>query len=134
MPRAPHVDSYFAATANDQPDYPALSGEVRADVCVIGGGYTGLSTAICLAERGYDETMGARPLGRVVQEHIKTPLAEEVIFGALTKGGSVKVAVVGEGKEARLELVATPPSPARPKEITGPKTGRKRKPRAGAKS
>jgi len=87
-----------------------------------------------LAERGYDETMGARPLARVVQEHIKKPLADEVLFGPLVKGGTVKVAVVGAGKEARLELVATPPSPARPKEITGPKTGRKRKPRAGAKS
>ncbi|VAW23305.1 ATP-dependent Clp protease ATP-binding subunit ClpA [hydrothermal vent metagenome] len=87
-----------------------------------------------LAERGYDEAMGARPLARVVQEHIKKPLAEEVLFGPLIKGGSVKVAVVGTGKEARLELVATPPSPARPKEITGPKTGRKRKPKAGAKS
>lgn len=54
MSREPHVDSYFAATANDQTDYLALTGEVRADVCVVGGGYTGLSTAICLAERGYD--------------------------------------------------------------------------------
>ncbi|MHA1600374.1 MAG: NAD(P)/FAD-dependent oxidoreductase [Alphaproteobacteria bacterium] len=54
MPRTSHVDSYFAATANDHPEYPELNGEVRADVCVIGGGYTGLSTAICLAERGYD--------------------------------------------------------------------------------
>jgi len=95
-----------------------------------------------LAERGYDEAMGARPLARVVQEYIKKPLAEEVLFGPLIKGGTVKVAVVGEGKEARLELVATPPSPARPREITGPKTGskagsksgRKRKPKAGAKS
>jgi len=54
MPREPHVDSYFAATANDHPEYPELVGEVSADVCVIGAGYTGLSTAICLAERGYD--------------------------------------------------------------------------------
>ncbi len=54
MSREPHVDSYFAATANDHPEYPELAGEVSADVCVIGAGYTGLSAAICLAERGYN--------------------------------------------------------------------------------
>ncbi|WP_127143390.1 ATP-dependent Clp protease ATP-binding subunit ClpA [Pelagibacterium montanilacus] len=78
-----------------------------------------------LAERGYDEKMGARPLGRVIQEHVKKPLAEEVLFGLLQKGGSVKVTVVGEGSEARLELVSVPPRPARPKAITGPKGGKK---------
>jgi ATP-dependent Clp protease ATP-binding subunit ClpA len=78
-----------------------------------------------LAERGYDEKMGARPLGRVIQEHVKKPLAEEVLFGLLQKGGSVKVTVVGEGREARLELVSVPPRPARPKAITGPKGGKK---------
>ncbi|MFW2587884.1 ATP-dependent Clp protease ATP-binding subunit ClpA [Sagittula sp. SSi028] len=46
-----------------------------------------------LAERGYDDKMGARPLGRVIQEHIKKPLAEELLFGKLTKGGIVKVSV-----------------------------------------
>ncbi|MEZ5885199.1 MAG: AAA family ATPase, partial [Paracoccaceae bacterium] len=46
-----------------------------------------------LAEKGYDDKMGARPLGRVIQEHIKKPLAEELLFGQLTKGGVVKVAV-----------------------------------------
>ena len=40
-----------------------------------------------LAEKGYDDRMGARPLGRVIQEHIKKPLAEELLFGKLTKGG-----------------------------------------------
>ena len=44
-----------------------------------------------LAETGYDDKMGARPLGRVIQEHIKKPLAEELLFGRLTKGGVVKV-------------------------------------------
>jgi ATP-dependent Clp protease ATP-binding subunit ClpA len=44
-----------------------------------------------LAERGYDRLYGARPLSRVIQEHIKKPLAEELLFGRLTKGGSVKV-------------------------------------------
>jgi ATP-dependent Clp protease ATP-binding subunit ClpA len=46
-----------------------------------------------LAERGYDERMGARPLGRLIQEVIKKPLAEEVLFGKLQKGGVVRVTV-----------------------------------------
>ena len=51
--KAEYPDSYYAATANRQFDFPGLQGEQRADVCVIGGGYTGLSSAIHLAERGY---------------------------------------------------------------------------------
>ncbi len=50
---ARHVDSYYAASANRQLDFSALAGAHTADVCVIGGGYTGLSSAIHLAERGY---------------------------------------------------------------------------------
>ena len=46
-----------------------------------------------LAEKGYDEKMGARPLGRVIQESIKKPLAEELLFGRLTKGGIVRVRI-----------------------------------------
>jgi len=74
-----------------------------------------------LAERGYDERMGARPLGRVIQEYIKKPLADQVLFGELVNGGSVTVAVVGEGAEAKLELVAVPPRPAKPKALPKPK-------------
>ncbi len=44
-----------------------------------------------LAEHGYDELMGARPMARVIQEHIKRPLAEELLFGALESGGHVVV-------------------------------------------
>ncbi len=44
-----------------------------------------------LAKNGYDEKMGARPLARVIQEHIKKPLANEILFGKLKKGGVVKV-------------------------------------------
>ena len=44
-----------------------------------------------LGEQGYDDKMGARPLGRVIQEHIKKPLAEELLFGKLSKGGVVRV-------------------------------------------
>ena len=46
-----------------------------------------------LADKGYDDKMGARPLGRVIQEHIKKPLAEELLFGKLAKGGMVRVGV-----------------------------------------
>jgi ATP-dependent Clp protease ATP-binding subunit ClpA len=74
-----------------------------------------------LAEHGYDERMGARPLGRVIQEHVKKPLADQVLFGELVNGGNVTVAVVGEGSEAKLELVATPPRPAKPKSLPKPK-------------
>lgn len=44
-----------------------------------------------LAEAGYDPAMGARPLGRVIQEKVKRPLAEELLFGKLAKGGLVRV-------------------------------------------
>ncbi|TWH33632.1 MULTISPECIES: ATP-dependent Clp protease ATP-binding subunit ClpA [unclassified Aminobacter] len=46
-----------------------------------------------LADKGYDERMGARPLARVIQEHIKKPLADEVLFGKLRNGGTVRVSV-----------------------------------------
>ena len=46
-----------------------------------------------LAEKGYDEKFGARPLARVIQDHVKRPLAEELLFGKLAKGGTVRVKV-----------------------------------------
>ncbi|NBD30486.1 MAG: ATP-dependent Clp protease ATP-binding subunit ClpA [Alphaproteobacteria bacterium] len=58
-----------------------------------------------LADKGYDDKMGARPLGRVIQEHIKKPLAEELLFGKLAKGGLVKVGV----KKGELDLQFEPP-------------------------
>ncbi|MEL7253330.1 MAG: ATP-dependent Clp protease ATP-binding subunit ClpA [Pseudomonadota bacterium] len=53
-----------------------------------------------LGDKGYDDKMGARPLGRVIQEHIKKPLAEELLFGKLAKGGIVKVGV----KNGKIDL------------------------------
>ena len=52
-----------------------------------------------LAKNGFDELYGARPLGRVIQEHIKKPLADEILFGRLVKGGHVRV-VLKDGKLA----------------------------------
>ncbi len=54
-----------------------------------------------LVEKGYDRTMGARPLARVIQEHIKKPLADMVLFGQLSKGGNALVTL----KDDRSELV-----------------------------
>ncbi|MDR3436928.1 ATP-dependent Clp protease ATP-binding subunit ClpA [Telmatospirillum sp.] len=48
---------------------------------------------VWLAEKGFDRLFGARPLSRIIQEYIKKPLAEELLFGRLSKGGVVKVAV-----------------------------------------
>ncbi len=56
-----------------------------------------------LADKGYDKTMGARPLGRVIQEQIKKPLAEELLFGDLVDGGHVEVTL----KDNALSFVIT---------------------------
>ena len=48
-----HTGSYYAASANEHTDYPVLQGAQSADVCVVGAGFTGVSTALTLAERGY---------------------------------------------------------------------------------
>src|SRR6056300_433876 len=53
MTNSVHPPSYYAATANSLTKYPVLQGQVQADVCVIGGGYTGLSSALHLAKAGY---------------------------------------------------------------------------------
>ncbi|MEQ1938790.1 ATP-dependent Clp protease ATP-binding subunit ClpA [Mesorhizobium sp. CN5-321] len=80
-----------------------------------------------LADKGYDERMGARPLGRVIQEHIKKPLADEVLFGKLRKGGTVRITV--EKKETgdsglKLETLAddTPVSPKKEEPADRPKS------------
>ncbi len=58
-----------------------------------------------LVEHGYDEQMGARPMARVIQQTIKTPLADEVLFGRLKNGGTVRVMVVtGRGRRAQARL------------------------------
>ena len=53
MPHTPYPDSWYAASANPAPERPALSESVETDVCIIGAGYTGLSTALFLLEQGF---------------------------------------------------------------------------------
>ena len=55
-----------------------------------------------IAERGYDPQMGARPMARIIQEQIKRPLAEELLFGSLEGGGHVRV-TVGPDDDLKLE-------------------------------
>ena len=57
---------------------------------------------VWIAERGYDQKMGARPMARVIQEHIKRRLAEELLFGKLVEGGHVRVALNSEGDDLIL--------------------------------
>jgi ATP-dependent Clp protease ATP-binding subunit ClpA len=71
-----------------------------------------------LAETGYDEKFGARPLARVIQEHIKKPLADELLFGKLLHGGTVRVLVEGEGSERKLAFEYIPAEP-KPKKAKG---------------
>jgi ATP-dependent Clp protease ATP-binding subunit ClpA len=69
-----------------------------------------------LADKGYDQRFGARPLSRVIQEHIKKPLAEELLFGKLEKGGVVRVKL--EDRKLSFEYVEPPRAE--------PKTGKRR--------
>ena len=70
-----------------------------------------------LAKNGFDELYGARPLGRVIQEHIKKPLADEILFGKLVKGGHVKVVlkdsklafeIEGDAREPGAPVIESP--------------------------
>ncbi len=66
-----------------------------------------------IAEKGYDPKMGARPMARTIQEHIKRPLAEELLFGRLVGGGQVRVSVAADGENLELEC-----TPAKQPELT----------------
>ncbi|MBD2859252.1 ATP-dependent Clp protease ATP-binding subunit ClpA [Spongiibacter sp. KMU-158] len=66
-----------------------------------------------LVDKGYDRTMGARPMARVIQEHIKKPLAEMVLFGDLQdEGGDVFISVKDDKLELRSEVTEKPMEPA----------------------
>lgn len=68
-----------------------------------------------LVENGYDEAMGARPMARLIQQTIKTPLADEVLFGRLKSGGAVKVVVVQSETGIKVLGLEFPDGPAKPK-------------------
>ena len=68
-----------------------------------------------LVEHGYDEAMGARPMSRVIHQHIKTPLADEVLFGRLKNGGAVKVVVMGDEQGGKTLGFVYPEGPVLPR-------------------
>jgi ATP-dependent Clp protease ATP-binding subunit ClpA len=68
-----------------------------------------------LVKNGYDEAMGARPMARVIQKEIKTPLADEVLFGRLKNGGIVRVVVTGDDSGAKKLGFVYPEGPAQPR-------------------
>jgi ATP-dependent Clp protease ATP-binding subunit ClpA len=91
-----------------------------------------------LAAEGYDERFGARPLARVIQEHIKKPLAEELLFGKLQNGGTVRVILKKSGGKKKLgfEFFKPKPQPKTTRKSAGSgssKTAATRKPAAKRK-
>ena len=84
-----------------------------------------------LGERGYDRLYGARPMARLIQEKVKQPLAEELLFGKLAQGGEVHVSV----KDAALsfELTPAPPKAEKAKRKPAKKTAKKPEPSAEEK-
>jgi ATP-dependent Clp protease ATP-binding subunit ClpA len=75
-----------------------------------------------LVQHGYDEQMGARPMARIIQEHIKKPLADEVLFGKLKGGGHVRVVLVKDEATAQdkigFDFVEGPVTP-KPEKLPG---------------
>ncbi|WP_139117328.1 NAD(P)/FAD-dependent oxidoreductase [Endozoicomonas atrinae] len=84
-----HACSWYAATANRQTNYPALKGKVKADVCIVGGGFSGVGTALALAEKGY----------RVVVLE-----ARKIAWGATGRSGGQLIRGLGESPE-RYQLL-----------------------------
>ena len=70
-----------------------------------------------LGKHGHDPAMGARPMARLIQEKIKKPLAEELLFGKLSNGGHVKITANESGLSFAIEP-ATPKVPARAEDST----------------
>ena len=87
---AQHAASYYAASSAPQTDHPALQGQHSADVCIVGGGYSGLNTAIELAERG---------LSVILLE------ARKIGWGASGRNGGQLIRGVGHGLEQFLPVL-----------------------------
>jgi ATP-dependent Clp protease ATP-binding subunit ClpA len=68
-----------------------------------------------LVEHGYDESMGARPMSRIIHQHIKTPLADEVLFGRLKNGGAVRVVVISKDSGPKTLGFIYPEGPVLPR-------------------
>ncbi len=68
-----------------------------------------------LVEHGYDEAMGARPMARVIQQKIKTPLADEVLFGKLKNGGTVRIVVTADEAGVKTLDFVYPEGPVMPR-------------------
>ncbi|HJN78170.1 MAG TPA: ATP-dependent Clp protease ATP-binding subunit ClpA [Myxococcota bacterium] len=73
-----------------------------------------------LAKEGYDETMGARPMARIIHEHIKQPLADEILFGHLKNGGRVKVDLAEDEKSLVFEYPKKAIEAKKQKALPGP--------------
>ncbi|MGA8169776.1 MAG: ATP-dependent Clp protease ATP-binding subunit ClpA, partial [Methylocystis sp.] len=85
-----------------------------------------------LVEHGYDEAMGARPMARVIQTHIKTPLADELLFGRLKNGGAAHVVVIADEAGAKTLGFVYPEGPVLPRpERDIIEAGKKRPPTEG---
>ena len=76
-----------------------------------------------LGEKGYDDSFGARPLARVIQENIKKPLADEILFGRLKNGGTVRVLLDRETDKLAFEFIEAD------KPASAPPSGGKKKPK-----
>ena len=66
-----------------------------------------------LAENGYDEAFGARPLARLIQDTIKKPLADDILFGRLARGGTVKMTVKPDRSGLAFEIIEAPQLPGK---------------------
>lgn len=91
-PRSQHTASYYAASSLPQPDHPVLQGEHVADVCVVGGGFSGLNTALELAERG---------MSVIVLE------AHKIGWGASGRNGGQLIRGVGHGLEQFTDVIGS---------------------------
>ncbi|QSB45055.1 ATP-dependent Clp protease ATP-binding subunit ClpA [Tsuneonella flava] len=85
-----------------------------------------------LADRGYDKLYGARPMSRLIQDKIKQPLAEELLFGKLSSGGEVHVSV--KDNKPSFELTPAPPKARPTRKKAAKKLAAKKQPEAGAET